>query len=197
MEEYKKQILAKDLCGRLAHNVVVCIGTTDAILKGIKFDDPCFGIKALVNVKTNSGSNTFGVGVENCKPYLRPMISMTPEEELEFRLLWSETYYILNGAHIAMANHNQIEWLNKHHFDYNNLIEKGLALKALEGMYSCVSNNANYVENNVYIEQQMCKSNYDLLDCALKYVRDRMPNPTWDSDEQLKKRGLALDAPWR
>ena len=45
-------------------------------------------------------------------------------------------------------------------------------------------------------EQQMCKSDYDLLDCALKYVRDRMPNPTWDNDEKLKERGLALDAPW-
>jgi hypothetical protein len=29
-----------------------------------------------------------------------------------------------------------IDWLNKHHFDYRGLIEKGLALEAPEGMYS-------------------------------------------------------------
>ncbi|MBR4625820.1 MAG: hypothetical protein IKO56_09830 [Alphaproteobacteria bacterium] len=51
------------------------------------------------------------------------------------------------------------------------------------------------VENNADIEQQMRKSSYDLLDCALKYVRDRMPKPTWDSVEKLKERGLAFDAP--
>ncbi len=27
------------------------------------------------------------------------------------------------------------EWLNKHHFDYRILIEKGLAIEAPEGMY--------------------------------------------------------------
>ena len=29
-----------------------------------------------------------------------------------------------------------IDWLNAHHFDYRGLIEKGLALKAKEGMYN-------------------------------------------------------------
>ena len=28
-----------------------------------------------------------------------------------------------------------IDWLNKHHFDYRGLIEKGLALEAPEGIY--------------------------------------------------------------
>jgi hypothetical protein len=28
-----------------------------------------------------------------------------------------------------------IDWLNAHHFDYRDLIEKGLALEAPEGMY--------------------------------------------------------------
>jgi hypothetical protein len=27
------------------------------------------------------------------------------------------------------------DWLNAHHFDFRNLIERGLALEALEGMY--------------------------------------------------------------
>ena len=28
-----------------------------------------------------------------------------------------------------------LDWLNAHHFDYRNLIGKGLALRAPEGMY--------------------------------------------------------------
>jgi hypothetical protein len=27
------------------------------------------------------------------------------------------------------------DWLNAHHFDYRGLIDKGLALEALDGMY--------------------------------------------------------------
>lgn len=30
---------------------------------------------------------------------------------------------------------------------------------------------------------------------ALNWIRERMPKPTWDSDEKLKERGLAFDAP--
>ena len=30
---------------------------------------------------------------------------------------------------------------------------------------------------------------------ALDWICERMPKPTWDSDEKLKERGLAFDAP--
>jgi hypothetical protein len=30
----------------------------------------------------------------------------------------------------------EIDWLNKHHFDYRGLITKGLALEAPDGMYN-------------------------------------------------------------
>lgn len=32
-------------------------------------------------------------------------------------------------------NYEMINWLNAHHFDYQGLIEKGLALEAPEGIY--------------------------------------------------------------
>ena len=106
MEEYEKQVLANDLCGRLGHDVVVRVCTAydianniteDATLKGIEFDDPCFGIKALVNVKTNSGSDTFYVAVEDVKPYLRPLTDMTEDEMVEYgkvKFLLDDTYCI-------------------------------------------------------------------------------------------------------
>ena len=57
-----------------------------------------------------------------CKPYLRPMSSMTEEEEKEYHDARSD-YYDDLGTY---------DWLNAHHFDYRGLIEKGLALEAPE-----------------------------------------------------------------
>lgn len=39
------------------------------------------------------------------------------------------------GVYGAIHSIPVIDWLNAHHFDYRGLIEKGLALEALEGMY--------------------------------------------------------------
>ncbi len=66
------------------------------------------------------------------RPYLRPMSSMTEEEKTEYRniapgITWNY------GIQFPAAN--KIDWLNAHHFDYRGLIEKGLALEALDGMY--------------------------------------------------------------
>ena len=49
------------------------------------------------------------------KPYLRSIY--------EYQELNKETFS------------EYLDWLNKHHFDYRGLIEKGLALNAPEGMY--------------------------------------------------------------
>lgn len=57
-------------------------------------------------------------------PYLRPMSSMTEEEKEILRTLkWTK------------LEHHIVDWLNSHHFDYRDLINKGLALEAPEGMY--------------------------------------------------------------
>lgn len=78
----------------------------------------------------------------DCKPYLRPMSSMTAEEEYEYH-----RYKDIDYAKICEMEHKEmlettalcfsraIDWLNAHHFDYRGLIEKGLALEAPEGMY--------------------------------------------------------------
>lgn len=67
-----------------------------------------------------------GQGVEAVKPYLRPMSSMTDEEEKQFQdVNMYELPYMVVG----------LDWLNAHHFDYRGLIIDGLALEAPEGMY--------------------------------------------------------------
>ena len=68
------------------------------------------------------------------KPYLRPITSMTDEEMQEYSNIDNRAYSCPKDyAHIPAKD--RIDWLNEHHFDYRGLIEKGLAIKAPEGMY--------------------------------------------------------------
>ena len=64
-------------------------------------------------------------GLDEIKPYLRPMSSMTEEEERELEETLQYTQYTLESY----------DWLNAHHFDYLGLIPMGLALEAKEGVY--------------------------------------------------------------
>ena len=84
-------------------------------------------------------------------PYLRPMSSMTEEELKELNEKYGNiAYFFIQEPpyyHGLQAQHSDIgsieisefseiyDWLNKNHFDYRGLIEKGLALEAPEGMY--------------------------------------------------------------
>ena len=83
----------------------------------------------------------FNIYAHNCKPYLRPMSSMTEEECIELGNIKATIENISEVIpnvpyYIEVAYSNQIDWLNAHHFDYRGLIEKGLALEAPEGMYN-------------------------------------------------------------
>ena len=77
-------------------------------------------------ITTYDTNRSQGQGIEDVKPYLRPMSSMTEEEEKQFQdVNMYELPYMVEG----------IDWLNAHHFDYRGLINDGLALEAPEGMY--------------------------------------------------------------
>jgi hypothetical protein len=71
------------------------------------------------------------------KPYLRPMSSMTEEEEKEYKTIsiWGEVRESKSHYTDICPTIEGYDWLNAHHFDYRGLIEKGLALEAPEGMY--------------------------------------------------------------
>lgn len=81
--------------------------------------------------------------IDAVKPYLRPISSITEEEEREVNGLLSEVYDFTFRMDellelIQMQKEipfHYIDWLNSHHFDYRGLIEKGLALEAPEDMY--------------------------------------------------------------
>lgn len=132
MTQDEKELLLKDLCARLPYEVK-CL---------VNFDD---GTKEIMTLKTGL-PNSFGrwdFYNENCsgcsntfKPYLRPMSSMTTEEKDDYdNLLMSIGDGCENTDYMPDNCMKYVDWLNKHHFDYRGLIDKGLALEAPEDMY--------------------------------------------------------------
>ena len=137
MTQEEKQLLLKDLCGRLPYGVKVTDGLHIITLK----------------VRTDTAPVTLAqfMQSESLRYYLRPMSSMTEEELKELNEKYGNIayffiqeppyYYGLQAQHsdigsIEISEFSEIyDWLNAHHFDYRGLIEKGLALEAPEDMY--------------------------------------------------------------
>ena len=141
MTQEDKELLLKDLCGRLPYGVKCyayqfkidgnhceCNGTLDYIHGNY------FYLKDRVSV--NNGK-TYEDRYLDIKPYLRPMTSMTEEERKELDRLglcednaFHEDIYG-NGVFYDDAT-EVFDYLNSHYFDYRGLIEKGLAIEVTE-----------------------------------------------------------------
>ena len=153
MKEQEKKIMMIDLCARLPYGVKGKVETTDGNGKEIKDD----GVINSVFINEHGGVYICIEGaeyeLEDVKPYLRPLSSMTEEEkkylENNFRFYFDECsdgitngiyYAIFNRTIYQMINEDDIsdiiDWLNAHHFDYRGLIENGLALPAPNEMYN-------------------------------------------------------------
>lgn len=138
MTEEEKKILLKDLCARLPYGVnVYCewsyLDNERGNDNGILVDIDLF--KDTILFKRSSEKCTYTRILFNrldcvVKPYLRPMSSMTEEEDTRRCAFLDD---IEGGIEDAISNY--IDWLNAHHFDYRGLIPKGLALESEEGMY--------------------------------------------------------------
>ena len=141
MKEEDKELLLKELCARLPYGVKVLddMGRTYRLNIGnVYLIDLLYGNIEYVEAPF--------------KPYLRPMSSMTDEEfeelkeysglkydQLDLASYQNGTYKCLDFYLSEVPSYVVIlvfEWLNKHHFDYRQLIEKGLAIEAPEGIYN-------------------------------------------------------------
>ena len=124
MTKKDKQLLFIDLSARLPYRVKCFHPYGISELDSINVED--YGID--VTFKTPDGNHYYSI--EECKPYLRRMSSMSKEEH--------RTYISLLAHSLP---HITLDWLNKKHFDYRRnedeegLIEKGLALEAPKNMY--------------------------------------------------------------
>ena len=121
MTQEEKELLLKDLCARLPYNVKVKVECGD-----IPYAPT---ILSKLDIKRKVALFNFEVRIENCKPYLRPMSSMTEEEKKEFSVLAVGTH-LFKGP--LIPSYDTLDWLNSHHFDYRGLIDKGLAIEVTE-----------------------------------------------------------------
>ena len=124
MTQEEKQLLLKDLCARLPYGVKVHI-TNEWFYDKIEPYDRRLDCDVIKSIRENRYT---------AKPYLRPMSSMTDEEKKDYKKTF-ETYENIMGVKLTYTSYSSYDWLNTHHFDYRDLIEKSLAIVAPEGMY--------------------------------------------------------------
>lgn len=156
MKDKEKQLLLKDICGRLSYGLkgkceidasydtsfdtIYQLHKFDAILEGIK-EDLLFVTPLIENKDEQEFANeevADGIDILDFKPYLRPMSSMTDKEEENFNEfivivddIWKGDLKIgFPKQSIIMSE--GIDYLNSIHIDYRGLIEKGLAIKVTE-----------------------------------------------------------------
>jgi hypothetical protein len=133
MKQEDKELLLKDLCTRLPYGVICNDnrhGSSRVTYIDITPDD----------IEQKNGKVVVYYfdfdecgELKNCKPYLRPMSSMTEDEEKEYYELYYNAPQFKNGwRDMRYLEGLHVDWLNAHHFDYRGLIEKGLAIAVTE-----------------------------------------------------------------
>ena len=141
MTQEDKELLLKDLCARLLYGVIVKYRSQEG-----EGDVQLWGGNITYVLQLGHG------WWKECKPYLRPISSMTDEEmDQLFDILRidkdgnDEDWIKINddlGIKFFFPTGKWVEnvaeaydYLNSIHIDYRGLIAKGLALEAPEGMY--------------------------------------------------------------
>ena len=144
MTQEEKDIIYKDACGRLPYHPYAAYTLNNGTTYQVQLTGAEDGHQYI---------DIWGhIPDYDVKLYLRPMSSMT-EEELNKLRNYSELLYdnlelssFQNGTYKCLDFYlseipsgiviKVFDWLNAHHFDYRDLIGKGLALEAPEGMYT-------------------------------------------------------------
>ena len=125
-----RDVLLKDLCTRLPYGVIV-----RGVFLNYSTDKGKILYEEYDKLLNYQDLNRY----ESLKPYLRPMSSMTKEERKEYE------GFIIHREHINAQGQEWdidcfsfnsvprlINWLNAHHFDYHELIDRGLAIEVTE-----------------------------------------------------------------
>ena len=125
------KLVLVDLCGRLPYGVKVKLENdnrlyqllmlhprNDAAMIGLLFEGKDIE-ESYVAVR---------VHISNLKPYLRPMSSMTEEEEDEYGFLLNDGGWGISEQLLISC----INWLLAHHFDFMGLIPMDVAIAVTE-----------------------------------------------------------------
>ena len=127
MTQEDKDLLLKDLCTRLPYGVKCEIIRWSPDGEMVFFRRNTSALKLTMD-------NFNHIMSDDCyevKPYLFPMSSMTDKQTQELESLM-EIITIPVWGEILSPTPEYYDWLNKNHFDYRGLIEKGLAIDATD-----------------------------------------------------------------
>ena len=130
MTQEDKELLLKDLCSRLPYGVNI-------LHEGWNFewDDELSTVEKVVGIdedfiytkviNTHNGEeyrdDKWPIDTFDDKLFLRPMSSMTDEQKSQYNFYLTRIVFAYDASLL-------IDWLNKNHFDYRNLINKNLAI---------------------------------------------------------------------
>lgn len=122
MTQEDRDLLVKDLCSRLSYGVKIeltwwVMGEGTYINTTLEPDH----IEQLLNDEDSD--------IE-IKPYLFHLSSMTDEQEKEYNETLGIVIYTDGTIFKEDKTYYTLDWLNKNHFDYRGLIERGLAIDA-------------------------------------------------------------------
>ena len=143
MTQEDKELLIKDLCARLPYNIK-CYNSKyrpdlaeEIICITVNYNHPCVQL------------GTYLYKLEQVKPYLFPLSSMTSKQVKEIQQIIGNPDYAciirkIDGLELWLNSIDTAptiwldtifevqDYLNKNHFDYRNLIKKGLAIDATD-----------------------------------------------------------------
>ena len=146
MTQEEKDIIYRDACGRILYKPYAAYEFEGELIQvqitGMEGEEPTRSFYGY-------SFDTWGhIPHDNVKLYLRPMSSMTKEEEDELDKKDKESSRIFfddlferkkkegkENLKGFVPDYPTLDWLNQHHFDYRDLIKKGLALEAPKDMY--------------------------------------------------------------
>lgn len=133
MTQEDKDLLLRDLCGRLPYGVKMIHIADDE-----HSPNTLIGIaKDMITLEGSGGYEC--VDVEHYKPYLFPLSSMTEEQKNQLKEIWDADMnkaldYAISGEEglsdlfQLSAAKKVINWFIKNHFDFQGLIPKELAI---------------------------------------------------------------------
>lgn len=128
MTKENKELLIRDLCSRLPYGVKISVNNKINTLEGIHIPDGVVEFDSCLSCN-----------VEEVKPYLYPLSTMTEEQEYEWDNLFTDPMVErVSTRHTreddlllrAKSGFASTEYLDKNFFDYRGLIPMGLALDA-------------------------------------------------------------------
>lgn len=147
MKQEDKELLLKDLYGRIPYGVKVSVGR-DRMNDYLEPEGKQYLIPTLYYINPQRLECIFKecwwtAYIGAIRPYLRPISSMTEEEKDEVKEIcadyldeWENAETVVDRWKLdAKTSYLRSAFYNSHHLDWNGLIPMGLALEAPDEMY--------------------------------------------------------------